>query len=220
MITSAAGSSSCGNPSDGSAPARASSITRRPASACTPARASAAAWRVPASSTSGAPSSQSPRAPNPAPLHFRADEKAAACVAVHPSGAGYRVAIAWSVALGVGSAAASAPRAAGTSASASSTSTVSTTTLPVVSVPVLSKQSVVTRASVSTADSSWISAWRRLSRVTATARVTLVSRTRPSGTMGTMPATVERSASGTSEDCARIWLQNSSGAAAAIAQDA
>jgi len=32
-----------------------------------------------------------------------------------------------------------------------------------------------------------------------------------------MPATVERSASGKSEDCARIWLQRSNGAASAIA---
>ena len=64
-----------------------------------------------------------------------------------------------------------------------------------VSVPVLSTQMVSTRASTSTAGRSCTSTRRSASRITATAMAMLVSSTRPSGTIVTMPAMVPRSAS-------------------------
>jgi hypothetical protein len=63
-----------------------------------------------------------------------------------------------------------------------------------VSVPVLSTQTTSTRARVSTAGISCTSAFLAPSRTTATAIATLVSSTRPSGTMVTTPATVPDSA--------------------------
>ena len=68
---------------------------------------------------------------------------------------------------------------------------------PSVSVPVLSMHSTSTRASPSTAGSSWTSTRRRASRTTPTANATLVSSTRPSGTIATVPATAPRRASRT-----------------------
>ncbi len=58
-----------------------------------------------------------------------------------------------------------------------------------VSVPVLSRQSTSTAASDSTAFSCWASAPRLAIRIAATAKVTLVSRISPSGTIVTTAAT-------------------------------
>jgi hypothetical protein len=84
-------------------------------------------------------------------------------------------------------------------------------------VPVLSKQSTSTLASVSTAGSSLTSTWRRPSRITATAKATLVSSTSPSGTIATVPATAPRRPS-RSPWWARSWLTNSSAAVGTSAQ--
>ena len=65
------------------------------------------------------------------------------------------------------------------------------------SVPVLSMHKTSTRASTSTAGSSCTSTLRRASRTTPAANATLVSSTRPSGTIATVPATEPRSASRT-----------------------
>ena len=66
---------------------------------------------------------------------------------------------------------------------------------PSVSVPVLSRQTVSTRARPSIAGSSCTRHCWRPSRTTPIAKATEVSSTRPSGTIGTMPATVRRTAS-------------------------
>ncbi len=59
-----------------------------------------------------------------------------------------------------------------------------------VRVPVLSTQTTSTRASTSTAGMSWTSAFFCASRITDTAIATLVSSTRPSGTIVMTPGTV------------------------------
>ena len=61
---------------------------------------------------------------------------------------------------------------------------------PSVRVPVLSRQTMSTRARPSMAGSSWTRHCLRPSRMTPIAKATEVSRTRPSGTIGTMPPTV------------------------------
>src|SRR5262245_41128519 len=111
--------------------------------------------------TSGAPSTQVPWPSKVAALHFRAEENGTVAVGRQPDGAGQALAIAWSVALGAGSATAIAPRTAGSPAeysdgpaAASSRIRSVTARLPSVIVPVLSKQSTSTRANVSTAGSS------------------------------------------------------------------
>ena len=71
----------------------------------------------------------------------------------------------------------------------SSSSIRSNSTIPSVSVPVLSRQTTSTRARPSTAGSSWTSTLRRASVTAASPNAMLVSRTRPSGTMPTTPAT-------------------------------
>ena len=70
----------------------------------------------------------------------------------------------------------------------------SNTISPSVSVPVLSRHTTSTRARPSTAGSSCTSTLRRASVTAATPKATLVSSTRPSGTIPTTPATVPRSA--------------------------
>ncbi len=62
------------------------------------------------------------------------------------------------------------------------------------SVPVLSTHRVSTRASTSTAGSSWTRQRRRARRIAPTANATLVIRTRPSGIIGTTPATLATTA--------------------------
>lgn len=61
---------------------------------------------------------------------------------------------------------------------------------PSVSVPVLSRQTTSTRASPSMAGSSCTRHCLRPSRMTPIAKATEVSRTSPSGIIGTMPPTV------------------------------
>ena len=104
------------------------------------------------------------------------------------------------VALGLGSAAARPPRAAGgrlVAVARPAARSSGTARSPSVSVPVLSRQITSTRARVSTAGSSWTSTWRRPRRTTPTAKATLVSSTSPSGTMATIPATAPLTASRT-----------------------
>ena len=88
---------------------------------------------------------------------------------------------------------------------------------PSVSVPVLSKQTTSTRASPSTAGSSWTSTLRRASVTAATPKATLVSSTSPWGTMPTRPATVPLTASCHSS-FALYWLTSRSAATGKIAQ--
>ena len=67
--------------------------------------------------------------------------------------------------------------------------------VPSVSVPVLSTQIVSTAASASVAAICWTSVCWRASRTAATARVTLISSTRPSGISVTSPAVASWAAS-------------------------
>ena len=164
----------------------------------------------PGSISSGAPSTQEPALPKEAPLHLRAEEKGTVAVGSHPAGAEKASASACMVALGLESAAASAPRGGAGSWRSSSTSSDSTASRPSVRVPVLSKQMTSTRASPSTAGSSCTSTRCWPSRTTPTAKATEVSSTSPSGTMAAMPATVARRASLTPMSLSRfIWLQTS-----------
>ena len=71
-------------------------------------------------------------------------------------------------------------------------------------VPVLSTQTTSTRASTSTAASSCTSAPRRPSRITPTAKATLVSSTSPSGIMAPTPATEPRTPV-VNESALRTW---------------
>ncbi len=150
---------------------------------------------------------------------MRAEENGTAASARQPSGAGNAWPMARRVALGLGSAAARAPRAAAAaSVPAPSWGTSSCTARsPAVIVPVLSKQITSTLARVSTAGSSRTSTWRRPRRTTPTAKATLVSSTSPSGTMATVPATAPLSPART--PCARrSWLTNSRTAVGTRAQ--
>ena len=156
-----------------------------------------------------------PWSPNVAALHLRAEENGTKPVRVQESVVGNAAAMALSVALR-SSSAASAPRAASTGARSSSRSTRSNTMFPSVSVPVLSKQTTSTRASPSTAGSSWTSTLRRASVTAATPKATLVSSTRPWGTMPTIPATVPLTAS-RQLSLALYWLTSKSTATGGIA---
>ena len=73
--------------------------------------------------------------------------------------------------------------------------TAATSILPVVMVPVLSRHSVSTRASVSMQYSCCTSTWLFARRTTATASTVEVSRMSPSGIMPTSADTVDRMAS-------------------------
>ena len=84
------------------------------------------------------------------------------------------------------------------------------------SVPVLSMQSTSTRASPSTACSSWTKTRCRASRTTATENASDVRSTSPSGTIATVPATAPDIAV-RHDSCARSWLTNSSAAVGTIA---
>ena len=101
---------------------------------------------------------------------------------------GYRSRSAFCVAFGSGSYPATAAMTVSRSGKPSPTSRTSATSIvPSVIVPVLSRHTTSTRASTSMAGSSCTSVRRRDSRTTPTANATLVSSTRPSGTMATMP---------------------------------
>ena len=84
------------------------------------------------------------------------------------------------------------------SSTPSATSTRSSRSSPSVSVPVLSTQIVSTEARLSVALICWTSVLRPASRTTATAKVTLISSTRPSGISVTRPAVAVWAASVTS----------------------
>ena len=75
-----------------------------------------------------------------------------------------------------------------------------------VSVPVLSVQTMSTRASSSIAGRSCTRQLRRPSRTTPTAIATLVIRTSPSGTIGTSAATSPRTALRQSSERPQIWF--------------
>ena len=88
--------------------------------------------------------------------------------------------------------------------------------MPSVRVPVLSMHSTSIRARPSTAGSSCTSTRRRASRTTATEKAIEVSKTSPSGTIATVPATAPDSA-GRQAPSARYWLTNRSAAVGTIA---
>ncbi len=77
---------------------------------------------------------------------------------------------------------------------------------PSVSVPVLSRHTVSTRARPSMAGSSWTRHCLRPSRITPIAKATEVSSTSPSGTIGTMPPTVRATESLKSSSLTTSWL--------------
>ena len=114
------------------------------------------------------------------------------------------------------SSSASAPSAASAGAWSSSRTRLSKAIVPSVSVPVLSKQTTSTRARPSTAGSCCTRTRRRASVTAAAPKATLVSSTRPCGTMPTSAATVEVAPSRTvSWVCS--WLMTSSAATGGIA---
>ena len=159
----------------------------RPCRATSPSR--------PAQTSSGAPSTHVPWPPNVAALHLRADENGTNPVRCQDSGVGNAAADRGQrrVAVLVGRRAPRArPRPAPDLRAARRGRTRCS---PSVSVPVLSKQTTSTRANPSTAGSSWTSTLRRARVTAATPKATLVSSTRPWGTMPTMPATVPLTAS-------------------------
>ena len=177
----------------------ANSSTRAPPPASSSALLRATSTAAPDSSankTSGAPSSQLPWSTNAAADHFRADENGTDDCVCQP-GAGYSCATAARVGFGEFSDPPNAPSTASVcDCSASSRVTSSLTAIPgSVSVPVLSTQTTSTRAKTSTAGISCTNARFCPNRTTATAIATLVSRTKPSGTIVTTPATVPDSAS-------------------------
>ena len=206
----------CGSDSPFSGPsAVASARTRWP-----PAARAAACDRCPCclagSTISGAPSTQLPWPAKLAALHLRADENGTEAVRRHPPGGGKAWPIAASVPFGFPSSA-SAPSAASAGAWPSSGMSRSKAMCPSVSVPVLSRHSTSTRARPSTAGSCCTRTRRRASVIAATPKATLVSSTRPCGTMPTSAATVPVSASRTlSRACS--WLTSSSAATGTIAQ--
>ena len=197
-----------------------------PVSACTLTRAAMAAspsaGGVAPSSTSGAPSTQVSRPAKETPLHFRAEEKDTDAAASHfVAGDGYAARMAAMVAFGAGSAAASSPMATASSALSVPADTASrpvTVRRPSVRVPVLSVQSTSTLARPSTAGSSWTKTLCLASRTTATAKATLVSSTRPSGTIPTVPAAAPLMASENFEEPV-MARTNSSAAVGTIAHD-
>ncbi len=144
-------------------------------------------------------------------LHLRTDENGTAPVATHPAGRpGKRAAMACVVALGDGSLAAMAAKAASTSAVVVAPSgwMLLTSTIPSVKVPVLSMHSTSTRARPSTAGSSWTRTRPCASRTTAAAKAILSNSTSPSGTIATVPATAPETAR-RQPPSTWNWLQNS-----------
>ena len=91
-----------------------------------------------------------------------------------------------------------------------------TVSLPSVSVPVLSMQSTSTRASPSTAGSSWTSTRRFARRTTAAAKAMLMRSTSPSGTIATVPATAPE-IDACQSWLLRSWLKKSSAPVGTIA---
>ncbi len=198
-VSRAAGSMPAGSSCSVSTPgARASSSTRSPPAARSPAlsmiwRCSDAAPRI----ISGAPRTQVPFPSKLSELHLRAEEKGTEAVRrqAPPGGGGKAAAMASRVSLRTGVSDPSAPRAAARSSCPSSASMRPKTSDPSVRVPVLSTQTMSTRASPSTAGSSCTSTLRPARVMAATAKATLVRRTSPSGTMPTSPATTPGMAS-------------------------
>ena len=106
---------------------------------------------------------------------------------------------------------------AASSSTPSATSTSSRRSSPSVSVPVLSTQIVSTEARLSVALICWTRVRRWASRIAATAKVTLISRTRPSGISVISPAVAVCAASTRSTE--RSWkVISSSAASGSIAQ--
>ena len=131
-------------------------------------------------------------APEPfsvSPLHFHSDEKGTSAVTL-PGLEGKRSEIACRVRLRSPALAANCASARWTAPSSSpeATCTPRSISSPSVSVPVLSTQIVSTAASDSVALICWISVSRLASRTAATANVTLISSTRPSGISVVRPA--------------------------------
>ena len=205
MRSTSTTSATATRPGGRTSPSRAASLrarrrTRCPASASRSTSSRSAPPYSSAITISGAPSTQVPWPSKHAALHLRADENGTVAVTGQPGASGYRSPSARWVALGSGSeaatAASTASRWAAETAAVSPTGRTSATSIvPSVMVPVLSRHSTSTRASTSMAASSWTSVRRRARRTTPAAKATLVSSTRPSGTMATMPPTAETSAS-------------------------
>ncbi len=117
----------------------------------------------------------------------------ATAVVVQPGGILYASAMAWTLAFGRGSSEASWARMSATARLSSFLR--SDTRIPFsVSVPVLSAQTISTRASPSMAGSSLTKHWRLPSRITPTANAIEVISTRPSGTIGTSAPTIASTA--------------------------
>ncbi len=198
--TSAAGRTAPSRPSTGSvsSASRPSARTRSPSrpSASASARCGSPGARI----TSGAPSTQVPRPSNVATLNLRADENGTEALACQPTAGALPAASARIVGLGTGSVPARAAITCRTSLSESN-GPPGANRIPArsrsgaVSVPVLSTHSTSTRASTSTAGSCWTRHRRRPNRITPTANATEVIRTRPSGIIGTTPATLPTIAS-------------------------
>ena len=202
MVSGGVGSAAARRAGRRPPPAGPAGATRRPAGPRrAPAPGPAGRWRparrpatagpagLPGSTISGAPSTQVPWPAKLAALHLRAEENGTAACRAHPSGGGKACPTAASVALRFWSSA-SAPSAASAGAWPSSRMRLSKAMVPSVRVPVLSRHTTSTRARPSTAGSCWTRTRRRASVTAATPKATLVSRTRPCGTMPTSAATV------------------------------
>ena len=172
------------------------STTRRPWSAWA-ATLVATSWS-PGARNSGAPRYTAPWPSKAAADHFRAEENGTVPVTVQPGSSAWAQADGpqRGVGVGVGRRHGGQERSPATRIRRrASGSTPAATISPVVMVPVLSRHNVSTRASSSTEASSRSSALRRDSFTTPAMNATLVSSTRPSGTMDTAAATVPERAS-------------------------
>ncbi len=128
--------------------------------------------------------------------------------------------MAWREALGRGSDSPSAPSTLWMYVSSAPSSVRSSVTSmpPSVSVPVLSRQTVSTRARPSMAGSSCTRHCLRPSRMTPIAKATEVSSTSPSGTIGTIPPIVRATESLRSSFLTTSWVMTSPTAAGTIIQ--
>ena len=128
-----------------------------------------------------------PRPSKLTPLHFRAEENGTAETGWRPPSSSKAVLRQRAVAFASGSAPNHARTCSQPGAGANGC-TASKTSPPSVRVPVLSMQRTSTRASPSTAASSWIRTLWPANRSPPTAKATLVNRTSPNGTMAIMLA--------------------------------
>jgi hypothetical protein len=142
------------------------------------------------------------------PLHFHSEENGTS-PATRPASPGKRSPIASRVRLRSPALAAKRPSAACAvvGSSPSATSTPSSRSSPSVSVPVLSTQIVSTAARLSVALICCTSVSLRASRTAATAKVTLISSTSPSGIRVTRPAVAVCAAS--TRSMLRTWKTRS-----------